>query len=632
MMKMKEFLMIVFVLVLTLAVPAGAIEIIFQNGIDNGLDSDYQGTEDTWLSGGGGGEYGNMGATEQFYVGSTATAILKWDISALKSLAGPGEYVKIHSAKVDVVTRGSGYADIAEGMDVHLLKPANHDWIEGDGGDYAGVGEPCWYFRKVVYVGPDPDEAVYPGLPDWRIGDPWTAAYPDGSYGPTPLEWTGDGWFANGALKAGFDYDPEVLANIKTEDNMSENFEGPFQFLVPAEAVQEWVYGNNAGLLFKCHDDDEPVGGPTKFISSEYAPGEQTYPHRPKLTVTYTIETGNEPSYGDFGSIKFQVGLYNQFDTDPNVYCPRFEGAQDNFLWLYGSSRNYNHGHSYRFMVGGKAFGGSPTANAIVKWDISDLNSLAGPGERVVIENAYVVLNDRGEGHPDDPNGFEVYAIKPANADWVEGTQRGSWATTNGDDPGDSTWNFLEVTAAFTHLEEPWEGVNWAGGAGRPYSSTGDPLQGCSVSGVDFYPEVIAQWTTEHNGLDTHYGTYDFEVPRDIVQEWLDVANAGLTIRPFDTIRPPDSGLQWMFSSDYAQAYTSAGDPDPNPYLAIPAWLTHSGRPLLGLTYSIGDEGDTGGCDSIAADMSGPGGVPDCYVDMYDYAKFASEWAEDETQ
>ena len=572
MMKTKDFLMIICVLVLILAVPAGAIEIIFQEGLSNALTSDYSGTADTFMASGSGGGYVNFGQGAYLSVGGPSTgtqnAILKWDISALQSLAGGGQYVKIHSAKVELWTRSAGYDDIVEGVDVHVIKSANHDWVEGaGGGDLAAVGEPCWYFRKVAYVGPDPAIDVRPAAPGTQtIEDPWSAAYPAGYYGPTPLEWTGDPWLQDGCSRAGFDHDPTVLANIKTVNNLGDPaivYEGPFIIQVPVDAAQEWVYGNNPGLLLKCHDDAQE-DGVTNFVSSEFnSPAFHEY--RPKLIVTYTIETGDEPVYGDNGSIIYQVGLYNQFDTDANTYCPRYTGVQDATLYYSSTITNYNSGRADGLSAGSpSAVDYRYTGNAVIKWDISELNTLAGVGEHVVISKAYVEFTDTATGYPDDPNGFAVYAINPANADWQEGTKLGEPATV-----GDMTWNFREVTDG----TPPWDGIRWLGGTAVDSNTD---RHGCSLEGVDHAVEPIARFAVDRWPSGPTEAMYGFEVPAELVQSWLDDVNAGIVIKPFD--RLSENGYLVFRSSDYAHGTAS----QPELY-----WKTYSNRPRLVLTYSV---------------------------------------------
>ena len=586
MMKTKDLLMIVCMLVSAVAVPAGAIEIIFQEGVPNAVtagdpDPNYAGTDDTFIGWGSGSGYNNHGQNQYLSVGapdiSTQNSILKWDISALQSLAGVGQYVKIHSAVVDLWTRGSGHPDIVEGVDVHVIKPANYDWIEGVSGTHAAVGEPCWYFRKVAYVGPDPAEDVRPDAPGIQtIGDPWHAPYPDGIYGPTVLEWTGDPWLQAGCSKAGFDYDPTVLANIKTFENEANPrvYEGPFTFPVPVDVVGEWVYGNNAGLLIKCNDDAQE-DGVTNFISSEFG-----YPvfhaYRPKLTVTYTIETGDEPVYGDNGSIIYQAGLYNQFITDPNVHFPRYTGVQDAALYFSSTITNYNNGRANNLQVGSPNAIIEYTGNGIIKWDISGLNTLAGVGEHVVISQAYVELNDTAPGYPDDPNGFEVYAVNPADANWSEGTKLGHPATV-----GDTTWNFREVTYADPPSDPTtWDGIRWLGGTNV---GSNTDRHGCSVKAIDHSLERIGHFTPDRFDDDTGLpipgagdAVYGFEIPAELVQSWLDDVNPGIVIKPLD--RFSEEGFLFLRSSDYA--YSDATNTEEH-------WLTYSPRPKLTLTYSV---------------------------------------------
>lgn len=573
MMKIKEILMLVCVLVLALAVTASADEIIFQSGLDNALfptvttdwtTSGYQSSEETYMTSGSGANV-NAGRGEEQYihVGSPGTTtqrgLLKWDISAMQSLAGAGQYVKVHSAKVNVSTRGDGsYGNVL--TNVYLVNPANHEWTDKNtSGLNALPGAATWNFRKVNNVGPLGD-------PDPYRNEAWPINTYDQSGENTYIDWTGDLWCAPGCSMPGFDYDPEVIAQILTKysDVMPLVYE-QFSFQVPADAVDEWIYGSNAGLLLAPNDPAQNTGR-LNVISSEFASGTVTYWQRPKLTITYSIETGDAPAYGIGGSIVYQSGMYNQFYTDPNVYYPYIgtDGTQD--MYVNQQDRHRSLGADSMIRVGSPDYS-TYQSNAMIKWNISDLHSLAGPGEHVEITGAHVKLVDQDSGRPDDPNGYEIYAFSGANADWIAGNTGAVLA-------GEATWNYRKVTVPGTSGATD-QGVQWMGNWGQPDGSVDG---GGSLANVDYGTELLGSWLTHKRPGGVYDSAFrrevvEFDIPAEVVQGWLDAANGGIILRSANEL---SLGYGLVTSSEYAQV--SGG---------FPQYVTYEMRPMLTLTYAV---------------------------------------------
>jgi len=312
---------------------------------------------------------------------------------------------------------------------------------------------------------------------------------------------------------------------------------------------------------------------------------------RPKLIVQYAVEPGSDPTASAGGAV-FQDGIDNGFIADPNI---GYKGTEDNYVSAYGSSRAINMGQSDYITAGAPNY--SATQKGILKWDLSALNTLAG-GEYLRVDYARVDIGSRGCGYEDQD--VDVVAIAPANAGWAECAGNEGYTGEPYARPGDSDWLFKEVTVGGPQGTQ--NGIPWAGSVGL------------STVNTDYDPTVIATLHKTDN-LSTNYQQFAFKVPNPVVQSWIDDPgdNAGLM---FKTPQIPSLGMVNFISSEYA----------------YPMYLVYSMRPKLSIVYTVGGDPLTEECESLPGDISGAGGDPDCYLDMYDYAKFASEWAEDETQ
>ena len=573
MIKLKSFLMLIIcALVFGMALPANAAEIIFQELMPNILDANgFEGTHDNHMSSYGSSRSYNQGSADYFRVGDTdgvyrIHGILKWDISGLQALAGAGEYINIRSAQVRLGTRAvTSYPNAPSGLVVYPMTLANNNWIEGDHVAPAAVGESSWNLKKVVAI--DPGE---PDVEKARTGLPWA-----GSVGcDTP----------------GVDFDDSMLLDHFYPDKDGSVYEF-FHFKVPVSLADQWLYGSNAGLVLRLFDPYEKTY--VRFGSAENGapPGETVRVLRPKLTLTYTIETGVAPDYGVSDSVTYQNGIVNAF-TDANGY----DGADDIFLSSAGSARAYNYGVTQYTRTGDT---GTYNSHLLVRFDVSDLGDL---GDTVTVDGAQLSIWQRGVGNPNPADGIDIHAVAAANADWTEGEGgdgRTGWPAARPAIVGESCWNFRDVTVGGP--EGTQEGVDWAGSVG------------CSTAGVDYDSAVIANVNTSDNTDTGVRDNFMINIPGSVVEDWIENPgnNGGVIIRMHNG--GDDDTYVRFFSCEAAEGEQ---------------WR----RPKLTVNYTLGGDLTSAVCGDdgyLSADISGPTpGTSDCYVDMYDYAAFAATWAD----
>ena len=111
--------------------------------------------------------------------------------------------------------------------------------------------------------------------------------------------------------------------------------------------------------------------------------------------------------------------------------------------------------------------------------------------------------------------------------------------------------------------------------------------------------------------LTSNYEFFSFSLPAELVQSWLDYPedNAGLLIKMHDDEQ--ETSYVRFCTSDFGSQF-----------------LTHSYRPKLTIDYTIIEGGVCGmpGQVYLPADVSGPEGKPDCYVNTYDLAVLVMQW------
>ena len=123
--------------------------IVFQQGVDNALVSDYQGCEDNLLVETEGNA--NKGTYHTSGVGSMPWAnrnnpvrtVMRWDLSALA-----GQYADIRAV---ILTLYNDSSDSSGTAYVYAIKPANAGWVEG------GIGQNIGYLENNLVSPPDRD-------------------------------------------------------------------------------------------------------------------------------------------------------------------------------------------------------------------------------------------------------------------------------------------------------------------------------------------------------------------------------------------------------------------------------------------------------------------------------------------
>ena len=262
--------------------------------------------------------------------------------------------------------------------------------------------------------------------------------------------------------------------------------------------------------------------------------------------------------------------------------------TEDTYISVTAGEVNFNFGGSDIIMVGDPVvvfnqgepdeFSVTNSRYGLLKWDLSGVAALAGPGQRVNVDSAKVTVDYQATGEADTVIG--IYPVTEANADWVEGTSDG--------------------TTAVQHVEPSWryksqELLIWASGQG-----------GLPVLNIDY------QDPNDPNGIDcsdndngsSAYFTVQGDVLAEVVESWIRSpgTNGGLLLKQFEAI---DTYVTFM-SSEFSE----------------PARV-----PKLTINYTLDplECGDTG-TGQLAADLSGPNDEPDCKVDGYDLDAFVSEW------
>ena len=572
-MKIKWLLtIVVFVLIFGIVSPAGADEIIFQERLPNILDpngygytpghSQNEGTADTSISENGSGRALNFGTAEYNRVGDTdpgtIRTILRWDISGLKTLAGTGEHIALHSALVRLGTRGgSGYPDAPSGVVIYPISLGNSEWIEGGGG-IAQIGEPCWNFKAVTKVSTtgDPEEG--------QEGVPWSGSI--------------------GLSSGGIDYDDSML--LETVHNLDSAGYQYFHFSLPLDLVEQWLYGSNAGLLLKMADDTEYTY--VKFGAAENTHASGIRPFRPTLTLTYTIEAGDPPDYGEAGSVIFQNGSVNAY-SDANGY----DGQENLQLSSYGSSRAYNFQSTGTY----NRVGDTDTVNDIVsmwKWDLSDLAGVTINGATLVMQHREV---SDSPGYDTAGITVNLHELATANGGWTLNPSGADGLA----EIGASSWNFLTSTNGLGDGSD--DGVPWASATGRK--------QGPFIAGTDYDVTPIASMVFPVLAGGDRV-TFNMDVTSSVAGWVADPSsNAGFLTKLANGAA--DASYVRFFNGNTTLA---SGE--------------QARRPKLIVTYSTGGTAQTKECGDdgyLPADISGPTpGTRDCYVDMYDYAAFAKDW------
>ena len=187
-----------------------------------------------------------------------------------------------------------------------------------------------------------------------------------------------------------------------------------------------------------------------------------------------------------------------------------YTGGQDNFLQKIGADENDNVGAGTYLNLGNPRFANKPCDNRpIWRWDLSSL-----AGQYVSINSITMVLTS----DEDDMRGniaeatAELYALKPANGAWVEGTGTGS---------------AQDGSSCFENLAHP--ATPWAGSAGA------------GTEGTDYYAGSMQSYTwRDHadggaSGGDIH--TWVLSAPTgmtlmDLVDQWSgdQANNAGMIL------------------------------------------------------------------------------------------------------
>jgi hypothetical protein len=241
---------------LTLAgVPQTAAETVtFQDGRQNALTGDYEGTSDTTLlNGSNTARASNYGAFMNFVVagGKSRRALLRFDLSSL-TVKNAGKDVSIKRVTLQLtMTSAAGSGTVS----VYRIAEGNGAWVEGRGGAKGELGPA------------NEGEATWNQLAHGASGasTPWVG-------GP-------------GLADATSAYLMPAVATFAFDDKTPANHE--LSLALPVDLVAQWIAGNNAGLLLRL--DDEQTDSLIQFHSSE-APIRGGVNRRPRLIVELTRE------------------------------------------------------------------------------------------------------------------------------------------------------------------------------------------------------------------------------------------------------------------------------------------------------------------------------------------------------
>ena len=372
-------------------------------------------------------------------------------------------------------------------INIYPVKPANDDWVEGTGDLNPGseqTGASCWNYKKY-----------------------------------TSENWAGSA----GCGTADTDYDSVSLATFAT-DGSSGYINIPLTGhggMTLKDLIDQWSgdQADNAGLLIKA--DVETDGSDRGWFSSaEELVGPGT---APELIINY------QPAAVVAQTISFQQG-------GTNALVSNYQGTDDNAI--YATERVNQNAGAWALAVGDSPWSAA-AMRTLLRFDLTPLDGLYGDIISMTLKL------DPGENAK---SGINVYAIKPVNAGWVEGTAQ--WAVQT----GSSCWNYTKYNTE-----------TWAGSVG------------CGTTGVDYDPVSLATFSTDAAGsvvtipLTGHAGLS----LRTLLKQWTgdQAYNAGLLIKADD--ESDGSGYSWFGRSD-----PNTGDRLP-PELIIQYWPPIQGTLII---------------------------------------------------
>ena len=300
-------------------------------------------------------------------------------------------------------------------------------------------------------------------------------------------------------------------------------------------------------------------------------------------------------------TIIFQNGLTNALYTDVtgDTTTEGYQGTHDNFVSQYSSNRDFNNGNAAGLYIGNSDWGN--TVVGLLKFDLSRLTGK-------IINGATLEIATDGQYEPNQE--FGIYKMKAANAGWIEGSGAGDLAVG-----GECSWNYKIVDVA-----DPNIGTEWAGGYGPVgwYTGGNDP-------NPDHEPNALATFlTTGNTGGD--YEWFATEIDTSLIQSW-----AGIDVNdvPGLLIKASNTGWESAPDSDPSFELRSAS----YVYMCSSEWsdgeVTNTEKPRLTIDYSAAPTSCQEQIDLgylLPGDISGPAGLPDCQVNMYDFAEIAENW------
>lgn len=214
---------------------ASAVEVSFQQGVPNALvGGNYAGTQDTFLNSQTANQEASYGALTVAIAGhdpndgSLRSALLRFDLTALQ-----GQYSSINSATLVLRQRETSAQFAPFGMSIYAVSAANGDWVQGTTDTAA------------------PNTA---GNPDWLHKSHDTA------------NWAGSA----GLMTPGVDYVAAPLATgtwTSGEAGLELNH-APYSFALPTSTIEQWIAGNNPGMLIQKTDLSTP--GLVQFSAAEW--------------------------------------------------------------------------------------------------------------------------------------------------------------------------------------------------------------------------------------------------------------------------------------------------------------------------------------------------------------------------
>ena len=193
--------------------------------------------------------------------------------------------------------------------------------------------------------------------------------------------------------------------------------------------------------------------------------------------------------------VSFQQGVDNEFVDDPEN---GYQGTDDSTVHS-GNRADQNAGTYHVGPVGLSPWGGH-VSRGLLRFDLS---AMAGQYSDI---NS-VSLKLYSDSKKVSPQTFSLYAIKPANADWLEGTVQ--WAA----ETGSSCWNYKAYDEA--------EPTAWAGS------------EGLGTPDVDYYATALGTFGTTEGGLvEAGLGGIAGLTLKDLIDQWSgsQANNAGLLV------------------------------------------------------------------------------------------------------